>query len=85
MRQPTEELIEQYHTMKKEFDSSEHIRAWLIRVVINKAKNISKSPWSPIYFPNEDCYVFHQLKMCPNREYMVFMGLYHFIAFKILS
>lgn len=47
MRQPTEELIEKYHTLKKEFDSSEHIRAWLIRVVINKAKNISKRPWRP--------------------------------------
>lgn len=33
----------QYHISKKEFDSEEHIRAWLIRVTINKAKNAAKS------------------------------------------
>ena len=31
--------------MKKEFDTEEHIRAWLIRVAINKAKNITRSFW----------------------------------------
>ena len=35
----------QYHISKKEFDSEEHIRAWLIRVTINKAKNAAKSFW----------------------------------------
>ncbi len=35
----------QYHISKKEFDSEEHIRAWLIRVTINKAKNVAKSFW----------------------------------------
>lgn len=29
----------QYWSYKKEFESEQHIRAWLIRVVINKAKN----------------------------------------------
>ena len=28
----------QYHTNKKDFESEQHIRAWLIRVAINKAK-----------------------------------------------
>ena len=32
-----------YHTTEKQFDSEQHIRAWLIRVAINKAKNISMS------------------------------------------
>ncbi len=32
-----------YHTTEKQFDSEQHIRAWLIRVAINKAKNISLS------------------------------------------
>ena len=35
----------QYHTYKKEFDTEEHIRAWLIRVAINKSKNITRSFW----------------------------------------
>ena len=32
-----------YHTTEKQFDSEQHIRAWLIRVASNKAKNISMS------------------------------------------
>ena len=34
-----------YYTLKKEFDSKEHIRAWLIRVAINRAKNVSRTFW----------------------------------------
>lgn len=34
-----------YYTMKKEFDSEQHIRAWLIRVAINKAKNCNRTFW----------------------------------------
>ena len=29
----------QYWSQKKEFESEQHIRAWLIRVAINRAKN----------------------------------------------
>ena len=32
-----------YHTTEKQFDSEQHIRAWLLRVAINKAKNVSTS------------------------------------------
>ena len=35
----------QYHTLNKQFDSEQHIRSWLIRVAINKAKNIHYSFW----------------------------------------
>ena len=34
-----------YYTIKKEFDSEQHIRAWLIRVAINRAKNVSHTFW----------------------------------------
>lgn len=41
-QQDAEDVVQdtfiQYHTYKKEFDTEEHIRAWLIRVAINKAK-----------------------------------------------
>ena len=33
----------QYWTQNKEFESQEHIRAWLLRVAINKAKNKARS------------------------------------------
>ncbi|MDO4942633.1 MAG: sigma-70 family RNA polymerase sigma factor [Lachnospiraceae bacterium] len=35
----------QYYTMKKEFEDEQHIRAWLIRIVINKAKNLNRTFW----------------------------------------
>lgn len=35
----------QYYSAKKEFDDEQHIRAWLIRVAINKAKNVNNTFW----------------------------------------
>ena len=35
----------QYYSLKKEFESEEHIRAWLLRVTINKAKNMNRTFW----------------------------------------
>lgn len=35
----------QYYTCKKEFESGQHVRAWLIRVAINKAKNKNRTFW----------------------------------------
>ena len=44
----------QYYSLKKEFDNEQHIRAWLIRVAINKAKNINRSFWRKNKRPLED-------------------------------
>lgn len=35
----------QYYTTNKEFESEQHIRAWLMRVAVNKAKNVSRTFW----------------------------------------
>lgn len=35
----------QYHMIKKEFENEQHIRAWLIRVTVNKAKNLNRTFW----------------------------------------
>ncbi len=35
----------QYYSFKKQFESEQHIRAWLIRVAINKAKNMNCAFW----------------------------------------
>ena len=40
-----QEAFVQYYTSKKEFENQQHIRAWLIRIVINKAKNINHTFW----------------------------------------
>lgn len=47
--QDAEDIVQdtfiQYYTMKKEFDNERHIRAWLLRVAINKAKNANHTFW----------------------------------------
>lgn len=40
-----QETFVQYYTSKKEFEDRMHIRAWLLRVVINKAKNVNRTFW----------------------------------------
>lgn len=44
----------QYWTQKKEFQSEQHIRAWLLRVAINKAKNKCTSFFRRNALPLED-------------------------------
>ena len=40
-----QETLLAYYRSDKEFDSDEHIRAWLIRVALNKAKNATICFW----------------------------------------
>ena len=44
----------QYHTTNRQFENEQHIRAWLIRVAINKAKNINLSFWRQKGVPLEE-------------------------------
>lgn len=47
--QDAEDVIQdtfvQYYTTKKEYENEQHIRAWLIRVAVNKAKNVTRAFW----------------------------------------
>lgn len=43
-----------YHTSSIQFNNEQHIRAWLFRVTVNKAKDISKSFWHRNKMPLED-------------------------------
>lgn len=36
----------EYHLTSKDYESEQHIRAWLLRVAINKAKNVTRSFWN---------------------------------------
>lgn len=44
-RDAVQETLLAYHTSEKSFESEAHMRAWLLRVVINKAKNMRLSFW----------------------------------------
>ena len=44
----------QYYMTHINFDNEQHIRAWLLRVAINKAKNIQSSFWHRNGMPLDD-------------------------------
>ena len=43
-----------YHTSNQQFHDEQHIRAWLFRVAVNKAKDVNKSFWRRNQMPLED-------------------------------
>ena len=49
-----QEALLRYHTSEKQFESEQHIRAWLLRVAINCAKNVSRSFWRRNIVPLEE-------------------------------
>lgn len=49
-----QETFIQYYTTNKQFDSEQHIRAWLLRVAINKAKNVNHTFWRRHKIPLEE-------------------------------
>lgn len=49
-----QETFLQYLITETQFENEQHIRAWLIRVAINKAKDISRSLWRNKSVPLED-------------------------------
>ena len=78
-----------YHGSTKEFESEEHIKAWLLRVVINKAKNYCRSLWRRINVPlddyaetlqfecGEDRTLFETVMALPEK-YRIVLHLYYF-------
>ena len=43
-----------YHSSKKQFQSERHLKAWLMKVVVNRAKNVNKSFWKRNFVPIEE-------------------------------
>lgn len=44
----------QYHISGKQFNDEQHLRAWLFRVAVNKAKDINRSFWHKHKVPLEE-------------------------------
>ena len=49
-----QDALLRYHISEKQFESEQHIRAWLLRVAINCAKNVSRSFFRRNTVPLED-------------------------------
>ena len=89
-----QEALLRYHLSDKEFDNQEHIRAWLLRVAINWAKNISRSFWRRNTLPLEeymetltfDCQesreIFREVMALPEK-YRLVIHLYYYEDYSV--
>lgn len=49
-----QDIFLKYHAMQMEYESEEHLRAWLLRAAVNRSKDILKSFWRVHKTPWED-------------------------------
>ena len=89
-----QEALLRYHLSDKQFESQEHIRAWLLRVAINWAKNISRSFWRRNTVPLEeymetlefDCQesreIFREVMALPEK-YRLVIHLYYYEDYSV--
>ena len=89
-----QEALLRYHLSDKEFDNQEHIRAWLLRVAVNWAKNISRSFWRRNTLPLEeymetltfDCQesreIFREVMALPEK-YRLVIHLYYYEDYSV--
>ena len=91
-----QETFLQYYVTKKEFDSEQHIRAWLLRVAINKAKNVNHTFWRQNKVPLDDYMetlafespqeetLFETVMRLPEK-YRIIIHLYYYEDYSILE
>ena len=83
-----------YHSSTKEFESEEHIKAWLLRVTIKKANNCCRSLWRRINVPLDDYADTLQFECSEDRElfetvmalpekYRIVLHLYYFEDYSV--
>lgn len=83
-----------YHSWKKEFSDEEHIKAWLLKVAINRARDIRTSFWRKnkvtwedymedlIFEKPEDEHIFEAVMKLPQK-YRTVIHLYYFEEYSI--
>jgi RNA polymerase sigma-70 factor (ECF subfamily) len=89
-----QETFIQYYMTHKNFESEQHIKAWLLRVAINKSKNICSSFWRRNRMPLEE-YVetltfeteqskelFEEVMKLPDK-YRVVMHLFYYEDYSV--
>lgn len=89
-----QDTIIKYHHSKNDFKNEEHIRAWLLRVCINKSKNIVLSFWNRNKMPLEeymnslsfvekkDKHLFETVMGLPEK-YRVVIHLYYYEGYSV--
>ncbi len=83
-----------YHTSTREFDSEEHIKAWLIRAAIHRAVNVTRSWWrrrsvpleeyvQTLAFPSDRDQALFQAVMGLPEKYRVVIHLFYYEDYSV--
>lgn len=89
-----QETFIQYHTTTKEYESEEHIRAWLLRVAINKAKNVNLTFWrrnrqsledyiETLTFPTKESGELFEIVLGLPEKYRVVIHLFYYEEYSV--
>lgn len=89
-----QETMLAYHISDKEFEDAEHIRAWVLRVAINKAKNINHSFWrrnkvpleeymETLCFPEQEAEQLFEEVMHLPEKYRIVLHLFYYEDYSV--
>lgn len=97
-REDAEEVVQdafiQYHLKRLDFQSEEHIRAWLIRVTINKAKNAARTFWrrhrtsleetmAALNFDDQESEQLFEAVMALPQKYRILVHLFYYEDYSV--
>ncbi len=97
-REDAEEVVQdafiQYHLKRLDFQNEEHIRAWLIRVTINKAKNAARTFWrrhrtsleesmAVLTFDDQESEQLFEAVMALPQKYRIVVHLFYYEDYSI--
>lgn len=84
----TQDVLIQLYKTDAPFEGDEHLKRWLIRVTINRCKNIFRSPWhrmedianyeSTLTFEAPECRELFDAVMALDKRYRVPVLLYYY-------
>lgn len=89
-----QDTLVKYHTQDRDFDSPEHVKAWLIRVAINRARDLKTSFWQKnrvtwetymdqlVFEAPEDSRVFQAVMELP-KKYRIVIHLFYYEDYSI--
>lgn len=88
----TQDVLIQLYKTDTPFEGEEHLKRWLIRVTVNRCKNIFRSPWhrmedianyeSTLTFEAPECRELFDAVMALDRRYRVPVLLYYYEGYR---
>ena len=88
----TQDVLLQLYKTDKAFDDDAHVKNWLIRVTVNRCKNVLRAPWhrtediadyeNSLSFEEPQCHELFDAVMSLDRRYRVPVLLYYYEGYR---